>query len=454
MFNSLKFKVLLVFSVSTLFILSLLVYSLYYFIESNTKLTIENNLYNKAVIINKRIISNRGEKIFDDNELKGIEGAIIYENKIIYTKGTRNFNAYQHLIKEKDKFFIFDDEKGNVDGLYILRIDKPFNGSILFYQKNVDKEIQEEIGEIKKILLFILPLIFALFLFSAEYIINKIFKNIRKITETANSIYINKLDTEIETLVEDNELSKLTNSFNNMLKRLREGTKDLENFNNNVSHELKTPITIIKGEIELSKKNENITLTQYKNTINSIEEEIDNITVIIDELLLLTQYNVNNVKDNFDLIPLHLLIEEVVEKMNIKYNNNNITIFTSLNSCFVECNEVLVNSLFLNIIDNSLKYSSTERENIVEISLLENEENIVFVINDTGIGISNINLKNIHKRFFRGDKSRNKNIQGYGLGLSIVEKSIKLHNWKYFITSVEGEGTKTEVIIPKNTTLS
>jgi len=443
-FKSIKTKILFYFGGITILILLLFNFALYHFLEQNIKLSIQNNLYHKAVSINNKILLNNADKKFlNAKEVESFDMAIVKEGKIIHKRGTTHFKSLIKFIKNKKSFFIFANEE-TLDGLYILRIKNPFDGAILFYEKDVNSKITQKLQEIKDILFILEPILFLLLLFMMSKITDKILQSINEITKTANKIYVKDFSSEIPQPKYDDEIKDLVDSFNKMIKRLKEGVQLLEQFNCDVSHELKTPLTVIKSEIELC-LNKKRDLIYHENTLQIIEKETEQIQSIVDNLLLLTKYTDENIKQTFQEVSLDSLLLSVIEKFNILLKEKDIKLhIKQFESISILANPILISTIFSNLIDNALKYSKNNTN--ITISLFRKEK-IHFVIEDEGIGISEENLKKVEDRFFRVDESRNRNIKGFGLGLSIVKNSIKLHQGSMSIKSKKDVGTKIDVIL-------
>jgi len=229
-----------------------------------------------------------------------------------------------------------------------------------------------------------------------------------------------------------------------MIKRLKNGVETLEQFNSDVSHELKTPLTVIKGEIEIALNKER-DCKYYEKSLNVISSETEQIQAIVDNLLLLTRYNKENIRTTFQEVSLDSLLLGVVEKFNHKLKEKNINLdIKKFESIIINANSILITSIFSNLIDNSIKYS----ENNTNINIvLYQKESIHFIIEDEGIGIAKEHLDKVQERFYRIDESRCKKIKGFGLGLSIVKNSINLHNGDMKISSQKDIGTKIEVVL-------
>ena len=443
-FRSIKTKILFYFGGITILILILFNSALYYILEQNTKLSIQNNLYHKAVYINNKILLNNNEKkFFNNNEVESFDMAIVKEGKIIHQKGKTHFPSLIKFIDDKKSFFIFS-KKDNLDGLYILRITKPFKGAILFYEKNLNSKISTKLKEIKDILFILEPILFILLMFMVSKVTDKILQSINTITTTANQIYVRDFSSEIPPPKYDNEIKDLVDSFNQMIKRLKSGVENLEQFNSDVSHELKTPLTVIKGEIEIA-LNKTRDTQYYESTLNVISSETEQIQSIVDNLLLLTKYNKENIKNTFEEVSIDSLLLSVIEKFNLQLKAKNINLnIKEFESVMGNVNSILIATIFSNLIDNAIKYSLNNTN--INISLFQKEQ-IHFIIEDEGIGINAKHLEKVEDRFYRVDESRNKKIKGFGLGLSIVKNSISLHSGSMKITSKENIGTTIEVIL-------
>ncbi len=443
-FKSLKTQVLVWFGGITIVILFLFNGAFYYFLEQNIKLSIQNELYNKAVFINDNIKSNIPiQELLKDKQLESFDVAIVKENKIIYKKGNRNFKQLMPYIKEKKTFFVFKQGK-TLNGLYVFKIYIPFKGAILFYRHNIDAEINAKLQEVKNTLFILEPVLLLLLIFAANKVITKILKPIIRITQTANKISVTDLSQTIEQPSNDDEIKELVDSFNNMLERLNSGVEHLEQFNSDVSHELKTPLTVIKGEIEIT-LNKIRESEYYIKSLKTIEDETAQIQAIIDNLLMLTKYTKANIKQTFQTTSLDSLLLDTINKYNMQLKEKNIKLhLEKFESIEIEANPLLITTIFSNLIDNAIKYTPNDKN--IYISLYKKDK-IYFIIKDEGIGISKEQLSKVMNRFYRVDESRNKRIKGFGLGLSIVKNSIELHDATLKIDSQIGIGTTVTVIL-------
>ena len=244
------------------------------------------------------------------------------------------------------------------------------------------------------------------------------------------------LDSEIRIRDEENfiEFSILQKSFKNMLMRLKEHSQLQMDFVNNASHELKTPIFILKGYIEMLSdwgKDDKKVLGE---SLFTLKAETQNMQELVEKLLFLAKskkliidkhsINLNSIlKDTINNLIL------VYPKQKINYNGSDI----SMNS-----DAALLKLLFKNLIENAIKYGNNNPINVE----LKKEKKIEVIIEDFGVGISKDALPHIFERFYREDEARNREIKSYGLGLSIVKEIITLLNIDIQIESQLGKGTK------------
>ncbi len=443
-FKSLKTQVLIWFGGVTSVILILFNVAFYHFLEQNIKLSIQNKLYDKAVFINDNIkINTPVEKLLEYKQLESFDIAIIKEKKIIYKKGDVNFKQLTSYISKKESFFVFKQGK-SLNGLYVFKISEPFKGAILFYERNINTEINSKLQEIKNTLFVLEPILLLLLIFAASKLVDKILIPISDITKTANKISVTDLSQTITQPLNYDEIEELVDSFNNMIKRLKNGVEHLEQFNSDVSHELKTPLTVIKGEIEIT-LNKIREPKYYVKSLQTIENEAIQIQTIVDDLLMLTKYTKANIKQTFQTTNLDSILLDTINKYNIQLKEKNIKLhLKKFESIAVEANPLLMATIFSNLIDNAIKYTPNNKN--IYISLYKKDK-IYFIIKDEGIGIPKEQLSKVVDRFYRVDESRNKKIKGFGLGLSIVKNSIELHNASIKIDSEKDIGTIVEIIL-------
>lgn len=284
----------------------------------------------------------------------------------------------------------------------------------------------------------------ALTLITGIYISKKFYTKfippLRNIQEITNKINLDSLDTDVKTENNFIEFISIIQSYKNMLRRLKKQTDAQIDFVNSASHELKTPIFIIGGYVDLIKRwgasDKNILME----SLDSIEDETKNMNALVTKLLFLAKDN----KDSLDCKEIHLskILEDIIGHLKVAYPKQEINFIPQ--NVIIYSDSDLVKQLFLNLIENAVKYGL---DNPIDISIVHSK-NITVIIKDYGIGISKENLEHIFDRFFRVDKARSRNMGSHGLGMPIVKNIIEVLNGDLEIKSEFGKGTIIHVTLP------
>lgn len=251
-------------------------------------------------------------------------------------------------------------------------------------------------------------------------------------------------DMAIRSKVKDeDEVGKLANTLNYMADELEKREQLKNEFISSVSHELRTPLTAIKGWA-ITLNDESTDKETLKVGFDIIEKETERLTSMVEELLdfsRLINDNISLKKANVDLDTFIIYIKNYMspranrEGLNFKVNKLN-----NLGRVYIDGNRL--KQILINLLDNSFKF--TESGGKVSLTVSNESEYIKFIIEDNGIGISKEDLPRVKEKFFKGKTSKSQN----GIGLSICDEIIKLHNGKFNINSTLGIGTVVEVIIP------
>lgn len=217
-------------------------------------------------------------------------------------------------------------------------------------------------------------------------------------------------------------------------------------FTANVSHELKTPLTSIYGYSELIKlkiaKDEDVT-----NFASKIYNESMRLLTLINDIIKLSELDEGIIADDFTQIKLTDLVHECVISLEEHAKHNNITINIESDNSIIQGNRSMIFELIFNLIDNAIRYNQENGQ--IDIEVKETQNNILFSVKDSGIGIPTKYKDRIFERFFRVDKSRSKSTGGTGLGLSIVKHIANAHHALIECTSEENVGTKITIIFKK-----
>ncbi|MGB3751246.1 MAG: HAMP domain-containing sensor histidine kinase [Arcobacteraceae bacterium] len=439
-FKSIKHKVLFWFIGIITVILFLFSFLLYSLLENVIHGDIKIEMENKTEFIQKNIIQDFNyDKIQLYSTLLDIEFVILKNNEIVYASDHFPLERIELYKESENRFFIQKTKHNTEDAVLSTKFTEPYKGEVILHLDEVN-DLAEEMQEI---LLYLNPLLLLFLVWVGSNMLDKILIPIKKLTNTVQNINISEMPKTIASTQENNEITQLIHSFNEMVERLQNGIDTLNNFNYDVSHELKTPITVVNAEIELCLR-KNRDREYYENSMNVIRYEVAQIKKIIDELFLFTRYSKENIQATFKESFLDSILLDVLSKYENNALEKRIHIeIKRIEHIKLQVNPLLINIIFSNLIDNAIKYTNHDKK--ITIELFSQNNQVCFSIEDQGIGIKKEHLKKITDKFYRVDESRNKNIQGFGLGLSIVKNFVTLHNANLDIHSTYQKGTRISI---------
>ncbi|MFH0818591.1 MAG: HAMP domain-containing sensor histidine kinase [Patescibacteria group bacterium] len=312
----------------------------------------------------------------------------------------------------------------------------PFENNADF-QQVMNRTRSNDLYQIQKILI-LLFIILAIFSFGSGYIIaGWMLKPLKKINALTKEINSYNLDKKIEHDDTGDEISEMINHINEMIKRLNNSFSLQKQFVENASHELKTPLSIIKINLDLSQlevKNDNIQ-TALKSTVF--------MNKLIEDLLLLSLAD----KDiKFEEVKLSQLMQETVSQLAMIAKTKNIGMDLKIadgNESIIKGNKPLLQRAIMNLIENAINYSQAGGEIIVKLENKDNKQTISII--DNGIGIPPDKLDKVFDRFYRIDKSRSRKSGGTGLGLAITKRIIEFHQGKITLNSTLNLGTEVKI---------
>ncbi|EKD62427.1 MAG: histidine kinase [uncultured bacterium] len=231
------------------------------------------------------------------------------------------------------------------------------------------------------------------------------------------------------------------------LQPIKVAMDEQKRFVADASHELKTPLTAIKTEIEVALRDKKFTLVQAKELLRSNLQETDKMKDLANYLLSLSRYESNGkdiVKERLDLKDV---VDEAVDKNQVLAKKSSIKLVSDSESVIVNGNYQSLVELALILITNALKYSSRNKR--VNVSVKKTGGSALFEVKDEGIGIAKADLPHIFDRFYRADSSRSKEVvDGYGLGLSIAKSIVQIHEGRIVVTSKPNKGSTFSVLLP------
>jgi len=315
--------------------------------------------------------------------------------------------------------------------------------------------VQPEIRIIYKVVLFGAIAAVIIALIAAYFVSRSITLPIRQMRETAQQIAKGDFGRRVRIKSKD-ELGELAESLNTMADELQQKMENLKrldrvrtDFVANLSHELKTPLTLIKGYVE-TLQNEVINDKEKSDKfVSIIKKHSDRLGYMIDDLLSLSELELS--RDCVNRTELD--IKEVIDEISLGFGRalaekkQNLTVDTQGDDFSIQADRNKIEQVFANLIDNAVKY--TKESGLIGILLCDQGETVCVIVQDNGIGIPREDRDRVFERFYRVDKARSRELGGTGLGLSIVKHIVLAHNGKIAIESEPNKGTKVSVTFPK-----
>ena len=442
--NSLKVQIWKYLSIFSIFILSFLwlfqVLFLNKFYEFSKIKQLDNTINLIKESYNNNSLYSNIDNYAEDN---GICIQIFTDKKIIYDSQIFNKGCMPKNVDYRDVFI-----KSSLDKETYKLINPRFNNEVLLKAIKLNSNTYAFLSsslqpldgavEIIKKELVIVSIMVLLFSFLIGYFISKkLSKPIEKINKTAKIMaqgdYENAYFFIDENILELNELVATLNQTNDELTKIDELQKEILA---NVSHDLKTPLTMIKAYAEMVRDLTYKDDKKREDNLNVIIEETDRLNLLVNDIIELTK--INNDLQNLNITEFDLveLINSIINRFGIMDTN---FVFKNKLPIIVKADKIRIEQVIYNLIINAINYTGKDKK--VIINLKENDKYVHVEIKDTGKGIDEEDLKLIWKRYYKVDKKYRREKKGSGIGLSIVENILKKHKFNYGVNSIKNKGT-------------
>jgi heavy metal sensor kinase len=265
------------------------------------------------------------------------------------------------------------------------------------------------------------------------------------VAASAREIDVRRLDTRLPTRGADDELDQVVVAFNDTLDRLQNAIGEMRQFSAALAHELRTPLAVLRGEIELALRESSSEPTRLR-YVNQLEA-IDHLKRLIDQILTFARAESGQIALTMTRLDIGGLATSVIEQMQPLADARNVEL-----SCRVTAPVVVdgdagwLQRLLLTLLDNALKFTPARGRIVVRVSPVESGARIV--VQDTGVGMSPEDARRVFERFFRAETPRGSNGDGAGLGLSLAHWIVESHHGAIAVESQLGMGTTFTVTLP------
>jgi heavy metal sensor kinase len=307
--------------------------------------------------------------------------------------------------------------------------------------------IHAELAVVRRAIFIALPLILALAGLGGYGLATRSLRPLGWMAEQARRITGSNLETRIEIPNAAEELAVLVTSFNELLSRLDQSFDTMRRFVADASHELRTPISVIRGEADVALSQER-SPAEYRESLAIVLDESRRLSRLVDDLLNLARADAGHVRLQTQDFYLNELLAECCRS---------VQGLASARGLHLECraghdlqftgDEQLLRRLLINLLDNAIRYTPSGGQ--VTAALESGAATVQLCVNDTGIGIAPADRARIFERFYRAGEARNRQDGGFGLGLAIVKWIAETHRGKVQCASELGRGSTFTVTLPK-----
>jgi two-component system sensor histidine kinase ArlS len=452
-----RLRIILLFSLLVLFILGIVCSSIYFFSYTSRIEAIQRRLTNRA-ITTARLLSQSG--FFDRQTVERIDSltTLALKNKSVQAFNYLNEKIYNYSDSPADTLHItaemLDDARVN-QTYYFTQGGKEAvayhytdqNARIVIICAANDVEGKSNLVYLKNILILSFIAGVTIALLGGYFFSGRLLAPIKKITTEVTEISAQNLTRRIQTGTIKDEWFQLSDTLNNLLNRLQESFELQRRFISNASHELSTPLTSISSQLEVALQRER-TKSEYEAVLNAVLQDVRQMNKLTQTLLEFAKAAGNKGGLNLDLVRIDEILMDLPSTM--RKQNADYQVFLQFDQLPESEDELLVfgNAELLftaikNIVSNACKYSPDHR---AELSLTIRNKYFDVSITDKGPGIPAHELTNIFQPFYRLDDSRTSD--GFGLGLSLAYRIIKIHRGEISVQSDSGNGTTFTILIP------
>jgi heavy metal sensor kinase len=268
--------------------------------------------------------------------------------------------------------------------------------------------------------------------------------SVEEVTRTARAISAEDLEQRVPVKGQTDEIDRLAITFNDMLDRIQKLITEMKEMNENIAHDLRSPITAIRGMAEMTLTTGNV-VHEYEAAAASTVEECDRLLEMINTMLYISETEAALGKIHMEEVDLTRVVRDACELFQPVAEDKGVNLVVEING-ELKVRGVLqgLQRMLANLIDNALNY--TPRPGTVTVSVTGDDSHGIIAVKDTGVGIPPNDLPHIFRRFYRCDRSRSR--PGTGLGLTLVEAIVRAHRGRIAVTSTPNVGTTFTVTLP------
>ena len=355
-------------------------------------------------------------------------------------------------------FFISQSAVAGMEDLgdYMIRIDNTDSAPITFNMNPsvLFPELSDQLQLTKKLFLtkglMVTGIIILLSSICTYFISRQALLPLRRLSQEVNKIEVQNLSEALEVPATNDEISRLTISFNKMLARLDEAFTAQKQFSANAAHELRTPLAVIQTNLEVFARRESPSLKDYQDIFAMLQEQTGRLSHLAEILLDIT--GIQTIERS-ERISLAVLADEVFCDLASIAEQKQIELIQQEGDCIITGSYLLLYRAVYNLVENAIKYNHPGGKVTINIRFSKGVSNTsvnyaTLVVSDTGIGIPPEYQEKIFTPFFRIDKSRSRAMGGSGLGLALVNEIVRQHNGQVKVLESSKKGSTIALMLP------
>ena len=409
-------------------------------IEAVAAVVLKNKNRTNLPTILDREAMNRSVCVEAVNEKASTLYSSMFFGKGCITKKEQSMQYKKDFIHSRELLQTYELINSTYDNRTLVQAIKLDNENYVFINTSLDPI--DGTATLLRTQLIYVTVIVLLLSFVVSYFISKhISKPIVQMNTAAKSLAKGQFQVSFQSDVDIKELNELSNSLNYARDELAKTDELRQDLMANVSHDLKTPLTMIKAYAEMSRDLHSKNKKKQKEDMDIIIGEVDRLTILVNDILELSsmQSNINELnKETFDLVRL---TKEIIHRYHVLQETEDY-VFEFLPSdkeILIDADKKKIEQVIYNLINNAINYTGSDNKVIIRIT--KEEDGTLVEIEDTGKGIKEEDLPYIWDKYYKNKKKHKRNLVGTGLGLSIVKNALELHHYKYGVKSERNKGS-------------
>ncbi len=386
-----------------------------------------------------------------------LEGHVIADSEVEDSTKMENHSGREEIKEAMEKGLGYATRKSetlNLSMLYVASISE--NGSYLIRMAVPFSGVEQYAGLLIPAIMISIGITLIISIFIANRFAGSVTKPLNEIAEELNKLSQQNPEFHFKQY-KYNEMNVIADTTMKMSQAVKESMERIEfermvrqEFFSNVSHELKTPLTSIRGYLELIENNMVANEAMKKDFLSRIKKETINMTSLINDILMISRLETKEAEVILSEVRLAPLVKDVCVSLEPLAKEYQISINTNCRPLTIYANTQQLRELFNNLIINAIKYNKPNGK--VDVTITSEQEEIIIIVEDTGVGIPEDAKLRIFERFYRVDKGRSKKVGGTGLGLSIVKHIVNYYGGSIEVQTKIMEGTRFTIRLPKKPT--